>query len=146
MNIVVLMKLAWTNKRNQSEIWVQVLAGKYGRTHHNDVELAVESSDSGVWRSIASVWSQISQHEGWSIGTGDETLFWKHNWVNSSLILEEVALNLPAEIQNCIVKEMTSDEGAWDWHKFEEFLPEAYVQMIYNIMPPHTDLGKDEVV
>ncbi|KAK7302183.1 hypothetical protein RJT34_13065 [Clitoria ternatea] len=61
-------------------------------------EINVQSSDSIVWKSISSFWSELAQCECWSIGARDEALFGKHELVNPSLKLEEVASNIPAEI------------------------------------------------
>jgi hypothetical protein len=77
MNLACIMKLGWSIKMQEENLWCQVLRGKYARGNNNLETLNVKKSDSALWKSIGKVWTDMNKFEAWSIGDGLNVNCWK---------------------------------------------------------------------
>ncbi|CAN1845759.1 Putative ribonuclease H protein At1g65750 [Linum perenne] len=92
LNQAYLLKLAWGILKQPSELWVDVMLTKYFTRTQNGLIPRATTRFSSLWRGIKEVWPYLNMGLQWAIRSGKETKFWSERWLDSGLILQEVAV------------------------------------------------------
>lgn len=67
----------------------------------------------------------------WIVGNGSAVRFWDDIWLPSRTILQNVAIaEIPEELRNVSVADMSTIEGGWRFDLFSEYLPQQIVPEI----------------
>lgn len=67
--------MSWKPKSRDSDIWCQVLRGKYRWNGIND-EVSTRQTDSSLWKAIVKIWPKLNEICCWSLGDGKSVDVW----------------------------------------------------------------------
>lgn len=70
---------------------------------------------------------------------------WEDSWVPEVEPLKTLVSLIDQPVMNCLLKEMVTEEGAWNIQAFRERLLEEVVNKIMSIPPPHPLAGPDKI-
>ncbi|CAL1384527.1 unnamed protein product [Linum trigynum] len=147
LNMAYMIKLAWQMLNNDSELWVQVLQGKYFKHKDGVITSMKKSNHSNLWKAIVKAMPLMKSGCCWSIRNGESTSFWSHPWIDCDLKLEDFLLDdlTPTE-RNSPVAAWATEEGEWDWNRLKPLLPDDILNLIAGMEVPNAQLGEDKTI
>lgn len=78
MNEAFVLKSLWRLHTNPSDLWVQVLLGKYGRSWREGEQLSAKPTDSRLWKELVRNWATFEQNiERAGASTAEDIIIWK---------------------------------------------------------------------
>jgi hypothetical protein len=95
MNTACLMKLAWTMRRGEEALWIDVFRGKYSRGHPNFDQIVSKTHDSSLWKALVSIWGNFDLYEFWSIGKGNMVKVWEDKWLSQGKSIQDFGIVVP---------------------------------------------------
>ncbi|CAL1398235.1 unnamed protein product [Linum trigynum] len=147
MNMAYMIKLGWHMLNNASDLWVQVLQGKYFKHQGGDITTMKKSNHSNLWKAIVRGMRLMREATCWSIRDGRNTLFWKQPWIDHSTILADFATtDINEEDLDSTVADWVTEEGKWDWNKLGQYLPNEVILTIAGVDAPDPELGEDVTI
>ncbi|KAK7259832.1 hypothetical protein RIF29_25447 [Crotalaria pallida] len=146
MNDACLLKLCWNFKVNPDALWVRVLRGKYNRRSNSRSSLAVQSSDSALWKQLARLTPVIAATECWSVGNGQTVRVWGDNWIHEIGKLDPMTNAIPDSMLDWKVCDLVDENGQWNWARIHGLLPARAIDCLRNIPPPSSNSGDDRMI
>lgn len=141
------MKLVWRFRVEQGKLWSRVLRGKYGLLVPSMAAPQVKPYHSYIWKSICTMWNDVSTNASRSIGNGRCIAFWNDHWMDDLGPLSMyMTSDLPCNIRNLHLKDMISTNGQWIWHKFRDWLPDYVCSIIVRNYPVLFDTNMDGLI
>ncbi|KAH9733957.1 putative ribonuclease H protein [Citrus sinensis] len=123
MNEALLMKIRWGLIYSPNSLWVQVLLSKYTLNHTSLPNVLPMKYGSYMWKVVARIWPEVLKGIKWDIGNGNKVRFWWDNWATEEYPLHAFASQpIPLEQVNECIARFITDEGAWNWRLFANFL------------------------
>ncbi|KAK2459136.1 TMV resistance protein N [Trifolium repens] len=136
------MKLGWKLQQGSNDLWSRVLIGKYGRGVTNLNHAPAKSTDSSLWKAIASVLPWLAEKSCRAIGDGRDTLAWEECWIANGIRIINLDVDIPPNLRNMTVSNLASSNGGWCWNLIS-WLPDHILNMLVAIPAPSADNGKD---
>ncbi|CAL1383889.1 unnamed protein product [Linum trigynum] len=138
-----MIKLAWQILNNGSDLWVQVMQGKYFKHVDGQIVAMKRSNHSSLWKAIVEALPLMKSATCWIIINGRTTCFWNHRWLDHDIFLRDHILqtaNLHHE--DSYVAEWIDENEEWNWKKLHECLPSNIISLIAGMEPPKSTLGE----
>jgi hypothetical protein len=139
MNNACIMKLAWEFYRNNPGLWCSVLKGKYGRGTVELSHVISKPNDSSLWKALVRLKPQIEEHSVCSIGNDRNTLAWKACWIAPGMRIAELDVDIPNNIIDTTVADLTDASGSWNWSLLQDWLPATIMQKLAAIPIPEDE-------
>ncbi|KAK8491030.1 hypothetical protein V6N11_049931 [Hibiscus sabdariffa] len=143
-NKAFLIKIGFQLVANPEKLWVRILRAKYGWTDVLPVELR-RINTSRLWRGLSDVWEVVRDGICWHIRDGNGTDFWNDKWLDECNTLTSYTIG-EASTNSAPVAAMVDDNGGWDWHRIEQWLPQDAMAKIAAIKPPRAPETIDHVL
>ena len=86
-NDALLTKLGWRLLVEKDMLWSQVLRAKYCNNHCDIDMFEPKAEASNTWRGILENTKHLKHGIKTEVGNGNKTLFWYHNWIDTTLSL-----------------------------------------------------------
>lgn len=143
-NMALVTKLGWRVMNEDSNLWSRVLRHKYC-TGRNDIDVFRPSREmSNVWKGIVHG-APTLRKGGWvSVGNGNRTLFWYHNWVEDRPFKALATNPIEKSSQNNTIVEYWGNNG-WRWGLFSDLLLEESLLKIININVVQENTAEDKL-
>jgi hypothetical protein len=145
MNKACILKLGWKLKIGTSDLWCEVLRGKYN-FHSFSNDTVVKKTDSSLWKHIVRLSASLNDYCFWSIGDGRNVDAWNDVWIEEGLRVSDLNLQIPELLQDVKVSALTDMEGNWNWNLFHDWMPTSLIQKIAAVPPPAVDSGDDKLL
>ncbi|CAL1413103.1 unnamed protein product [Linum trigynum] len=147
LNTAYMIKLGWKLLNNESDLWVQVLQGKYFKSKDGMITSMKTSNPSNLWRAIRKAMPLMQSAASWSVRDGTTTSFWRHPWIDYGVILEDSLLkDIPETDRASDVASWVTNEGEWDWTRLNGLLPPCLLALIAGMETPKHELGEDKMI
>ncbi|XP_061367828.1 uncharacterized protein LOC133310843 [Gastrolobium bilobum] len=146
-NQAFVMKVGFGLLTKKETLWARVLRNKYKVEEGLVPRIARSVGDSNIWRGLCSSWNQILA--GSSIVMGDRRLinFWLDCWVlGIGRLIDKATAHVPVGAQTWRVANCVTQNGGWDWDKFNRYLSTEVCEVIADIEVPKVDDGTDKVI
>ena len=99
-----------------------------------------------MWKAVGGIWPEVLKGIKWDIGSGNKVRFWWDDWATEEYPLHAFALQpVPLEQVNECVARFITDEGAWNWRLFANFLPHHLLLKIAAIKPLNVSDEDDQM-
>ena len=134
------MKIGWGLISSPNSLWVKVLLSKYGLDHTLLPNVLPTKYGSYMWKAVGGIWPEVLKGIKWDIGNGNKVRFWWDNWATEDDPLHAFTLQpIPLEqVDECVAR-LTTDEGAWNWRLFANFLSHHLLLKIAATKPPNVN-------
>lgn len=126
MNKSFIAKVGWRVLHESTNLWAQVLRGKYkiGDIHDRGW-MVLKGTWSSTWRSIAAgVRDVICPGHGWVLGDGRNVSFWTDKWLMGQPLLESGVNVIPEVVAKVKACEFWIEGIGWDLQRITPFVTE----------------------
>jgi hypothetical protein len=113
MNQACLLKLGWKFNFGASDLWCEVLRGKYSCQTISE-NMVIKASDSSLWKNIVKVSPNLNKYSFWAVCNGQSVEAWTNAWVDVGLRVADLDLAIPEALQNAKVCELVDSSGEWN--------------------------------
>ncbi|KAH1121552.1 hypothetical protein J1N35_004712 [Gossypium stocksii] len=96
-------------------------------------------------KSLSKIWILFCENLHWSVGNGHKILCWKDNWIPGIGPLGDLISFDDYLKHDCLLHEMTTEDGSWNLDLFRVWLSEDIVQVIKGIPLPHPSNGPNRI-
>ncbi|KAJ8422385.1 hypothetical protein Cgig2_012101 [Carnegiea gigantea] len=107
-NTAFLTKLGWRLIVEKDKLWSQVLRAKYCNNRAKFLKQGLRAE----------------------VGNGRRTLFWYHNWVDTTPLCQHTLQEIPPHLQDNTVEEMWDASSGWKWNVFVELLSDEALKKV----------------
>ncbi|GAU12910.1 hypothetical protein TSUD_73970 [Trifolium subterraneum] len=142
MNNACLSKLGWKLQTSSTDLWCEVLRGKYSREPVINIQ-SCKASDSALWKALDALKPTLARLNYWSVGDGRGIDTWSEAWIEEGIILDQI-IDIPQSLRSKKLYELVDVDGQWNWSLFEGWIPKALLKNTTVILPPNDEYGSDE--
>ncbi|GAU26489.1 hypothetical protein TSUD_361220 [Trifolium subterraneum] len=143
MNQACLLKLGWKFNSGASDLWCEVLHGKYSCQTISE-NMVIKAPASSLWKNIVKLSSNLNKYSFWAVGNGYSVDAWTSAWIDAGLRITDLDLAIPEELQNAKVCDLVDSSGEWNWSMMRGWMPVDLLHKISAILPPSDVNGDDQ--
>lgn len=109
-------------------------------------ECEVKSSDSCLWKSLASLWPDIVKQIAWECRDGGSIKFWSDLWLDDDCCLFDKVVRKPVgRLANCNVAGMVNERGEWMQIFLKDYLADRELLRLRASPTPVQNRGQDVI-
>jgi len=94
-NAALFTKLGWRLLIEKDMLWSKVLRAKYCNNRCDIGMFESQADASNTWRGILEKAKRLKHGIRTEVGNGNKTLFWYHNWIDSTPLCQHTTQQIP---------------------------------------------------